>query len=137
MLHIEILSPEGVTYNGEAQEIIIPTSVGEIAVLPGHTSLFTKLQEGIIVVKNGNKNLEFAIVGGFLQIENDKVSIISDYAVSASSIEVAEAEKAKKRAEEILVGKAESEDFALAEKELARSILTLKVADKVKKRYSR
>src|SRR3989344_2307520 len=136
-LHIEILSPEGITYKDEADEVIIPTEDGEIAVLHGHVSLFTKLKEGIVIIKKGGKETDFAIVGGFLQVENDIVTILSDYAVKADSIQIAQAEAAKKRAEEILKGKIENEDFAMAEKELAKSILTLKVADKVKRKYNR
>lgn len=134
-IHLEIVSPEGVTYTGEIDELIINTTQGEIAILPHHANLFTKLAEGEAVIKSHGKETSVLITGGFLEIQNNKVSVISDYAVTAESVELAKIESAKKRAEEILSGKIANEDFTLAEKELQRSILALKVAEKMRKRH--
>jgi F-type H+-transporting ATPase subunit epsilon len=132
--HLEIISPEGVTYDDDVQEVILPTTTGEIAILPEHAPLFTKLSEGEATVIKDKKEIHIALFGGFLEVTRQKVSILSDYAVRADSIERGKVEAAKKRAEEILDGKIANEDFAVAEKELQKALFSLKIADKMRRR---
>jgi F-type H+-transporting ATPase subunit epsilon len=131
--HLEIISPEGVTYNDEVQEVILPTTTGEIAILPSHAPLFTKLSEGEATVIKDKKEINIAIFGGFVEVTRQKVSVLSDFAVRADSIERGKVEAAKKRAEEILDGKIANEDFAMAEKELQKALFSLKIADKIRR----
>lgn len=133
-LHLEIVSPEGITFSNPCDEIIAPAEQGEIAILPNHAALFTKLSEGEVTVKQGNKTTHIAVLGGFLDISHNKVSILADYAVAADSINIAKAEEAKKRAEQLLKEKHENVDFVEIEKDLQRAILDLKIADKIRKR---
>jgi F-type H+-transporting ATPase subunit epsilon len=132
--HLEIISPEGVSYNDEVQEVILPSTTGEIAILPNHAPLFTKLSEGEAVIVKDKKEIQVAIFGGFVEITKHKVTVLSDFAVRADSIEIGKVEEAKKRAEEILDGKIANEDFAMAEKELQKALFSLKIADKMRKR---
>ncbi len=132
--HLEIVSPEGVSYSGEVSEVILPTTTGEIAVLPDHAPLFTKLDAGEATVIVDKKKTHIAIFGGFVEVLKHKVTVLSDYAVRADSIEIAKVEEAKKRAEEILEGKIANEDFVVAEKELQKALFSLKIADKMKRR---
>jgi F-type H+-transporting ATPase subunit epsilon len=132
--HLEIVSPEGVSYTGDVNEVILPTTTGEIAILPGHAALFTRLAEGEAVVKNDRKSINIAILGGFVEVSQSQVTVLSDYAVEAENIQEAKVQEAKKRAEDILAGKAANEDFALAEKELQKAIFSLKIAEKMRKR---
>lgn len=134
-LHIEIVSPEGIIFEGNADELVIPTIQGEIAILPEHTALFTQLTAGEAIVKKEGKEVSYAITGGFLQIGKNKVSVLSDYAIHAESIQIAKVQEAKKRAEDILAGKISNEDFALAQKDLERAILSLKVAERIRRRH--
>lgn len=135
-LHIEIISPEGIILKEEADEIILPTPDGEITILLHHIPLFTKLSEGEVIIRKSGKNISVAITGGFLEINKTSLTVISDYAIRADSIEIAQAQKAKERAEKILSEKVENTDFELIEKNLQRSILELKVAEKARKRYN-
>lgn len=134
MLHLEIVSPEGITYKDDVDEVILPTPDGEIAVLTNHIPLFTKISEGEVRIKKGDKEISIAITGGFLEVDKTSLTIIADYAVKAESIEVARAQEAKKRAEKMLEERKEGVDFALIEKDLQRSILELKIAEKVKRK---
>ena len=92
---LEILSPEGELLKDEVSEVILPTSQGEISVLPNHAPLFTKLIEGEIVVRKDNKDTFIAITGGFLEISKNKVTTLADYAVRSEKIERNYAETAK------------------------------------------
>ena len=76
----------------------------------------------------------FAITGGFLEISSNKVSILADHAIHADNIEIAKAEQAKERAEKAMKDKASDKDYAVANAELRKALLELKVARKHKVR---
>ncbi len=134
---LEVLSPEGEIYKDYVDEVILPTSQGEISVLPNHEPIFTKLNDGEIIIKKQQNEHYVAITGGFLEINKNKVNILADYAVRSDKIEAKKAEEAKKKAEELMSKKEKlSEvDFALAEKDFRRSILELKISEKMRKRF--
>lgn len=132
MLELQILSPTGEIFNDSVDEVILPTDKGEIAILPHHADIFSKLTEGMITVKKSAKVTHIAIIGGFLEIKKGKVVVLSDYAIEAQSIQVARAQEAKKRAEQLLAEKHSNADLLIAEKELQKSIMELRVAEKVK-----
>jgi F-type H+-transporting ATPase subunit epsilon len=132
--HLEIVSPEGVSFDDSVNEVILPTSTGEIAVLPNHAPLFTKLVEGEATIILGSKHTHIAILGGFVEVSRKKVTVLSDFAVQADSIEVKKVEEAKKRAEEILEGKIANEDFVMAEKESQKALFSLKIANKMRRK---
>ncbi len=127
-LALSILTPQSQVYNGEADEVIVPTVNGEIGVLPNHVSLLTQILPGELRVKNSGKTNYFAIMGGYLEVNNNKVNVLGDYAIRAEDIEVAKAEQAKAKAEKMKQEKVSLEDLATIQGELAKSILQLKVA---------
>ncbi len=130
-MQLEIVTPEKIIYTGEVDEIVINTADGEIAVLPHHVNLMTKVLPGEMTLKIGNKTQYMAITGGFLEITNNKITLLADYAVEAEQIEVSKALEAQKRAEEILKKKESgisAQDLATAQGDLRRAILELHVA---------
>src|SRR3989344_307475 len=130
---LEIYSPEGIIFKDTVTQALFPSSSGQIGILPHHAPLFTKLEEGEVHVKKGKEEMIVGITGGFLQVSNNTATVLADYAVKAESLELAKVERAKKEAEEALKGKKENVDFLLAEKELRKSLLDLKVAQRLKK----
>jgi F-type H+-transporting ATPase subunit epsilon len=134
VLSLEILSPEGRVYKDSADEVIIPTVQGEIGVLPGHVALIAKLSEGEIRASSGGKAASFAVIGGFVEIRENKVSVIADYAIRSEFIESQKAEEARKRAVESLKEKTGARESANLEKDLKRAIMELKIAQKYKKK---
>lgn len=127
----EIITPEKIVFQEEVDEITAPTATGEITILPNHVGLLTKIVPGELTIKKGTQTRFFAVTGGFLEVEKDKITILADYAVRSEEIEVAAAIEAQKRAERLMKEakeKASEKDFALAEGELRRAILELKVA---------
>lgn len=133
-LTVEIASPEGIVFQDEADEVILPTEQGEVVILPMHTPIYIKLTEGEVIVKKGKQEYSVAITGGFLEVNDNKVTILSDYAIRSEKIERLRAEEAKKRAEEAMKNKEENRDLYEVEKDLKRSLLELKVADKMRKK---
>ncbi len=131
---LEIVSPLGIIFEGEADSVSIPTFDGRITVLANHAPLLAKLSEGEVELKQNKKNTTIVIAGGFLEVKNNSVYVLSDYAVRAESIEIAKSEAKKKQAEEKLKEKLDREDFAIADKDLRLSILELKVAQKIRRK---
>jgi len=133
-LALEIITPTKVVLSEEVDEITLPTVNGEITILPNHIDLLTKIKPGEMTIHRNGKIELFAITGGFLEINSNKVSILADHAIYADDIEIAKAEQAKERAEKAMKEKGTTQDFAIAEAELRKSILELKIARKHKAR---
>lgn len=133
-MDLHVVSPEGVIYQDTVDQISLPTPKGEITILPHHVSLFTKMTDGIINIVKGKKESIIATVGGFVEVINGNVTILSDHAIKAENIQIAKAMEAKKRAEERMKKKESEVDFVMAEKELQKAIMELQVADRIKKR---
>lgn len=133
-LLLEVITPETVILKEEVDEIVVQTTTGEITILPNHEDLLTKLKEGEMLIKKHGKITYFALTGGFLEVSQNKVNILADYAIRAEDIEIAKAEEAKERAQKKLKEHQEEKEFIVADAELKKAILELKVARKIKKR---
>lgn len=133
-LFLEIVSPQGIVFEGNIEQVSLPTVNGVITVLPHHAALFTKLMEGEIELVQQGKGTSYIIAGGFFEINNNKGSVLSDYAIRAESIVEAKSEEKKRQAEQRLREKLTNEEFTIADKDLKMSILELKIAQKVKRR---
>lgn len=131
---LEIITPEKVVYKDEVQEVIVPTVNGEIAILPNHIDLITQLNPGELIVQKGTSQQYLAVTGGFLEVSDNKISVLADYAIKAQDIEVARALEAKKRAEKIMTEKTTDNELKIAQGELIKAILELKIATKHKRR---
>ena len=135
-LLLEIITPEKIVLKDEVDEVIVPTVTGEIAILPNHAELLTKINPGELVIRKNGKDQSFAILGGFLEIINNHVSILADYAIRAEDIEIAKVQEAQERAKQKMKQKDTEQNFRVAEAELRKSLLQLKIARKHKIRYT-
>lgn len=129
-LHLEIITQEKKILEDEVDLILAPGFEGQIGILPGHISLLTKLQSGELYLFKGPNMVMLAITGGLLDIHDDKVSVMADSAVRAEEIDAAKAQAAKEKAEEALKEKLSHEEFVVAEADLRRAVLELKVSQK-------
>ena len=133
-LQLEIVTPIKTVYKEEVDEVVAPTINGQITILPQHVGLLTKIEPGELLIKKNSSLQSIAITGGFIEVANNKVTILADYAVRSEDIEVAKVDEARKRAEMLLKEKLEVRDFAKAEGELRHALLELKVAHRRKSR---
>lgn len=129
-LHLEILTIERKVFDDHVSMVIAPGTEGVMGILPRHTPLLTSLAYGEVQIKREGEPDEFlAIGGGFMEVQPDHVVVLADAAEFAEEIDIARAEEARRRAEELLAKASEDEvDFARAETALRRSITRLKVA---------
>lgn len=135
-LHLEIITPQRVVLSEDVDAVVIPAIEGEVTILPEHIPLFTRVKPGEIKYIKGQDEHFMAIQEGFLEVLNDTINILTNYAVRSEEVEIAKVEAAKKRAEEKLKEKRSEEDLVIAEAELRRAILELKVARRTRHRPS-
>ena len=94
-LQVELVSPERILYSGEADMVIARTAGGDIAFLTGHAPFVGVLGIGKVVVREvGGTSVVAAVHGGFVEIKDNRVSILSDVAELASQIDVGRAREA-------------------------------------------
>lgn len=127
MFTVELVSPEAVTYTGEAEMVIARTlDEGDIAFQSGHVSFIGALAVwSVDVIREGGERDVFAVHRGFVQVSGDQVTILSDVSERVDEIDVERARVAKQAAEAALVAdRADSE----AESALSRADLRLRVA---------
>ena len=95
-LQVELVSPERILYSGEADMVVCRTVAGgEVAFLTGHAPFLAALETGVVRVKHGSDEEVAAVHGGFVEVRDDRVIILSDVAELAKDIYVSRAEKAK------------------------------------------
>ena len=124
---VELVSPEGIAYSGEAEMVIARTlEGGDIAFQPGHVPFVGVLAVwSVDVIRPDGDRDTIAVHQGFVQVAGTKVSILSDVSESADQIDVERARAAKSTAEAALVANKEDADATGA---LARAELRLRVA---------
>jgi F-type H+-transporting ATPase subunit epsilon len=97
-LHVELVSPERILYSGEADMVIARTiGGGELAFLTGHALFVGALDIATVTIRSSSGDEVAAVHGGFVEVSNDRVTILSDVAELGSQIDV---ERARRSAEE-------------------------------------
>ena len=127
-LKIVIVTPETTTLDQEADFVVLPLIDGESGVSANHAPMIGRLGPGELRVKDGNDTQRFYVDGGFVQIEDNTVSVLTGASSLASEIDAAEAKKALEAANEL-----PSENAALAEvkrKAVSQAQSKIRVAEK-------
>jgi len=126
-IKFEIVTPERVVLKQEALQVTVPTTSGEITILPDHIPLVSILRSGVIEVKRADNIVEImSVSGGFIEVLKDKIVILADTAERAEELDEKRIEEARTRAEEIKKNAKAADDVdftavaAKLEKELAR-----------------
>jgi F-type H+-transporting ATPase subunit epsilon len=101
-IRCEIVSQDRLVFEGDADIIVVPGIEGELGILPNHAPLLTTLQFGILKVRHADAEHVFTVAGGVVEVQPDIVTVLADVAENIEEIDVARAEAAKKRAEELL-----------------------------------
>ena len=91
-LTLRVLAPDQSVFDDTADEIILPSTTGLLGVLPGHISMVTAIDFGVLrVLKNGNWD-SIALSGGFAEVESNEVTVLVNKAEMGKNIDSAEAE---------------------------------------------
>ncbi len=93
-LQISILTPERSFWNGEAEEIILPTETGEMGVLKNHAPIITGLDVGAMLIRTKEQWNSVAIMGGFAVVKRNQITILANEAEASETIDSEEAKSA-------------------------------------------
>ncbi len=131
---LEVVTAERLVYSDEVDILIAPGIEGELGILPHHEPLMTILQAGEMMARKGNEEISWAISGGFLEVQRERIIVLADTAERDDEIDLQRAEEAKRRAEERLREKTSTLDASRAEAALQRSLTRLKVGQRRRRR---
>jgi F-type H+-transporting ATPase subunit epsilon len=123
-LQVELVSPERILWSGEADMVVARTTDGDIAFLTGHAPFIGALGIGAVTIEEpGGSQTKVAVHGGFVEVSNNKVTILSDVAELVGDIDAARAQAAKERAEAAYRAEPSDENDAALRRALLRSSL--------------
>ncbi len=136
-LKLKIVTPERLILEEMVDKVTLPTTEGEITVLPEHVPLISGLASGDVVAIVNNEPVPMAVVGGFVEVKKGEngmteVAVLADFAEHVAELSDTAIEKAKARSEELKkqMENKDHVDFEHFEAELERSLTRVKIADK-------
>ena len=101
-LTVRVIAPDKTVWDSEAQEVILPSTTGQLGILSGHAPLLTALDVGVMRVRPGKDWLPIALMGGFAEVENNEVTILVNGAERGDVIDKAAALEAYTKAQDRL-----------------------------------
>ena len=136
-IHVDVVSLVDLIFSGEAEFVVLPGVMGELGIYPKHTPLITQIKPGAVRIKLPDQQEEQIVFvqGGFLEVQPDTVTVLSDTAIRAHDLDEAKALEAKQRAEEAMQNKTSKEEVAKAEGELAGALAQLAAIRHLRRRH--
>ncbi len=101
-IRCEIVSQDRLVWEGNADIVVVPGESGEMGILPNHAPLLSTLKFGILKVRIKGEEEVFTVAGGVIEVQPDLITVLADSAENVGEIDVARAEEARKRAEDLL-----------------------------------
>jgi F-type H+-transporting ATPase subunit epsilon len=134
-IRCEIVSQDRTVFAGEADLVLLPGMDGEMGILPHHAPLLTTLKYGIIEVRSGDLTRYFTVAGGIAEVQPEIITVLADAAENVEEIDVARAEAARSRAQELLAKTvpAETDAYLKIEAGLRRSNLRLDAVNRYRR----
>ena len=127
--HLKIVTPDGLIYDGEAEELLVRTTGGDVAILAKHINYVAPLGMGRAVVVAGGMRRTAACIGGMLSVVEGEVTLVPTTFEWAEKIDVDRAENSYQRANKVLHDQNASDtDLKLAEARLHRALVRKNVA---------
>ena len=127
--HIEIVTPDGVAFDGMVESLLVRTDDGDVEILKGHADLLATVATGRVRIKTADETLYASASGGFLSVSSGEVKLVAITFELAGDIDVDRAEAAKARAEDALRDAKDDRDVKLAKAKLARAMSRISVAE--------
>ena len=75
-LTVRVIAPDKTVWDASADEVILPSTTGQLGILTGHTPLLSALEIGVMRVRSNNDWTAIALMGGFAEVENDEVTVL-------------------------------------------------------------
>jgi F-type H+-transporting ATPase subunit epsilon len=134
-IRCEIVSQDRTVFAGDVDIVVLPGAGGEMGILPNHAPVLTTLKYGVIKIRRAGKEEVFAVAGGVAEVQPTIITVLADAAENVEDIDVARAEAARQRAEEVLSKgvPADNDAYLAMEAALRRSNLRLEMARRYRK----
>ena len=122
--NLKIVTPDGLQFDGQAEELIVRTTTGDLGIMAGHISCVAPLGMGQVMILTGGKRRYAACIGGMLSVVDGEVTLVPTTFEWSDKIDVARAEKSAQRAQKVLSNKESTgTDIKLAEARLKRALV--------------
>ena len=114
-INFKIVTPERTLFESKVDQATLPVSDGQVTIMPDHRSYIAALKAGEVMLKTDGKETLLVVSSGFIEFNDNKLVVLADTAEAAAEIDIARAEEARKRAEEL-----KNEKVAMNEMEYAK-----------------
>lgn len=125
--HIEIVTPDGLAYEGMIESLLVNTSEGTVEFLAGHIDYVTALGIGKIRIKENGKDRFASVSGGFVTVSQSEVKLVAITFEFAENIDIDRAKLAKQRATDVIATSKDSKAVEIAKLKLQRALSRIKV----------
>src|SRR5918911_1031386 len=98
-LQLDVITPERRLLSEQVDEVVVPGAGGELGILPGHTPLISELQTGVLSYTRGAETRRLLVSGGFVEVNEDRVSVLADLAEFPEEVDAARARTERDEAE--------------------------------------
>jgi F-type H+-transporting ATPase subunit epsilon len=134
-IHLEVVTPERRVLEADVERVEVPGLDGELGILPGHTELVSLLKPaGLLTYHIGSETGEMAISDGFVEVSNDRVTVLANRATRPEDIDLTRALRTKEQAEQQMqraLADPDS-DMARAIVELERATVEVQIAERAR-----
>ena len=130
-LQLEVVTPDRLVLSESVDIVMAIGSLGEFGILPNHVPFLSPLMAGELRYRKDNQLDYMVVTGGFVEVSQNKVTVLAEAAERAREIDLDRAKRAKERAEKrMALAKSEAVDYIRAEGALRRALLRLKVVER-------
>jgi F-type H+-transporting ATPase subunit epsilon len=128
-IQLDVVTPERRVLAETVDMVTVPGLDGELGILPGHTALISQLKTGVLSYVKGGNTFQLHVSGGFVEVNDDQVSVLAEVAERPEEIDAARARLAREHVEKQLhAWSGTEEDFEVARAKLERSMVRLHLA---------
>lgn len=100
-LNVSVISPEKILYKGEVDSLVVPGSEGFFGILPNHAPLVATLGIGVLEIRKGEKLKNISVEGGFIEVKDNTVSILTDHGALKEDIDIEDRKKGFSRSRKV------------------------------------
>jgi F-type H+-transporting ATPase subunit epsilon len=136
-LEIKIVTPEKISFKGEADSVSISTAEGQITILPNHVPIISLVEPGEIIARNEGKEELLAVGEGLVEVQDNIITLLVDVSERALEIDEKRALEAMEKAKKTMREGVKDEERVLAAEALERSLARLRVVRKLAYRKGR
>lgn len=131
-IKFRIVTPEKTVYEDMVDQATLPTTMGQVTILPNHRSYISSLMPGELMLKKDSQEINLFISGGFIEFHNNELIVLADTAERVEEIDIKLAEEARRKAEKLKKQKIsmDENEYARVAAAIERESARLRVARK-------